>query len=35
MSHGQQWIAHRMTDKRNKAEKPVLDEVWPVHSAGG
>ena len=22
------------TDKR-EAEKPALDEVWPVHSAGG
>lgn len=39
MSQEKQNRTHRKrrpasTDK-NEAEKPVLDDVWPVHSAGG
>ena len=40
MSHGIQRTTHRKTDKSDKADKskvrkPALDDVWPVHSAGG
>ena len=40
MSHGIQRMTHRKTDEsdktdKNKVRKPSLDEVWPVHSAGG
>lgn len=26
---------HPASTDKNEAEKPTLDEVWPVHSAGG
>ncbi len=37
MSHGKLRMTHRKTDKADKCkvEKPSLDDVWPVHSAGG
>ena len=40
MSHGIQKTTHRKTDTSDKADKskvrkPALDDVWPVHSAGG
>ena len=40
MSHGKQRMTHHKTDKSDKADKSKvkksnLDEVWPVHSAGG
>ena len=40
MSHGIQRLTHRKTDKGAKADnskvrKPRLDDVWPVHPAGG
>ena len=39
MSQEKQWMSDRKTGKLNNAEhgnlKPVLDDVWPVHSAGG
>ena len=37
MSHGIQRTTHSKTDKADtsKGRKPSLDDVWPVHSAGG
>ena len=37
MSHGKQRMTHRKSDKadKSKVRKPALDDVWPVHSAGG
>ena len=40
MSHGKQRLTHRKADTSDKADtskvrKPSLDDVWPVHSAGG
>ena len=40
MSHEIQRMTHRKTDKSDRADtskvrKPSLDDVWPVHSAGG
>ena len=36
MSHEKPRMTHRKTDKvdKSKVEKPRLDDVWPVHSAG-
>ena len=30
-------MSHEKTDKadKSKVKKPALDDVWPVHSAGG
>ena len=37
MSHGIQRMTRRKTDKADtdKVKIPGLDDVWPVHSAGG
>ena len=40
MSHGNQRMTDRKTNRRDRDDKrrderPALDEVWPVHSAGG
>ena len=40
MSKEKQRMAHRKTDKSDRADKsklrkPSLDDVWPVHPAGG
>ena len=40
MSRGKQRMSHRKTGKsddtdRSRVRKPVLNDAWPVHSAGG
>lgn len=37
MSHRKPRMTHRKRDKANRRrdERPSLDDVWPVHSAGG
>ena len=37
MSHEKPRMTHRKTDKADKSKVKIhsLDDVWPVHSAGG